>query len=538
MRGRAALAGLVAGLLLLTGCTPAGPEAPTGEPAPTPPAVTGDPGPNVQTDWSQLTPYEPFEAVEERWYADYTDRLIPRDDYGTLVPYSVPSSSYQVSWDPEGNEYTHWSYGLADGSGRVVTDPVYDAVYQPSVYDTASGEASYLPFWLLESGGLLPGEDQPRCAVAALDGSWCTGFVYLGQSEGMGIAGSGDGLLLYDLEQDRAVLLGPDGDELLTLGLGGPYEDYWEQVSHAYELMNSLSFREGILIWQHRDESYQPSGVTVYALPGGEPVEMPAVLELYPFSGGLAAAREWGSGLWGYVDQSGAWAIPPEYTSADSFVRGQAMAWDGDRCLILSPGGRVLHDLGECQSVYRSGDYFSVTPAEGEPVWLGPDGKTTPQTVDGARVTWTDGCLTWSTGEELTIQTGGRTVRLDTGMELLRVDDGLLTLYDYHENGQDYVYALMDLSGELLWQSDRCDTLYLLEDPLDPDAPALAAAGSGEQEYEYDVLSREGEVLFHSTCPPQRYGGLIRAADQFSAGLRDGGGNWVLRLSSFGQSLD
>ena len=135
-----ALAALLAVLmLLLAACVPAAQTEETVSPAPSgthtlAPQGTGEPfvftrdnfprlngstsavesGPLVHTDWSQLTPYQPFEAVEERWYEEYTDRLIPREDYGTLVPYAVPRSTYQLSWDDDGTLYTHQSYGFAD----------------------------------------------------------------------------------------------------------------------------------------------------------------------------------------------------------------------------------------------------------------------------------------------------------------------------------------------------------------------------------------------------------------------------------------
>ena len=533
MRARAALAAMAAGLLLLAGCTPA-PPSPTGSPSPT---SAVESGPLVHTDWSQLTPYQPFEAVEERWYEEYTDRLIPREDYGTLVPYAVPRSTYQLSWDDDGTLYTHQSYGFADRTGRVVTDPVFSSIYQFTAYLPSTGQVEYLPCWVISSGEILPGEENARCAVAALDGSWCTGFDYLGPSEGMGLAGGEDGLLLFDLEDRCAVLLSPEGKELLSIPAEREeFSDYWDLAGCGYDLMMGLSVSDGIVVRQRYDENYSFVGAELYDLSAGTWTELPDVTQVSPFSEGLAAARDGESGLWGYLDPRGEWAIAPAYTAADSFTGGQAIVWDGDRCLLLDTAGRTVRDLGLCEGAYRTGGYLSVTPLEGAAYWLDENGRQTPQELDGAQVTCSiDGCLCYSTGGELVRLFPDREVRLSTDYEPLGLNGDLLTLYRYDEAGQSWSYAMMDLSGQLLYCSDRCSSLYLLKDPLEPDAPALAVAMEGER---YIVLSREGEPLFTSTAIPERYGDLLQASDSFSAGLRDLEGNWVLRLSSFGESLD
>ena len=84
-------------LTLLVACAaPAGASTPGSTVAPTLTATpvpssapAGTEAPTVCTDWSKLGAREtPASPVGTRWYADYTDTLLPRDDYGMLVPYA------------------------------------------------------------------------------------------------------------------------------------------------------------------------------------------------------------------------------------------------------------------------------------------------------------------------------------------------------------------------------------------------------------------------------------------------------------------
>ena len=87
---RRLLAAALSGLLLLAaGCS--GGREPASSPAPSSPSPAPSAGPSVHTDWSALTPYQPFQPVGGRWYEERTDTLIPRDDYGPLVPYQGPT---------------------------------------------------------------------------------------------------------------------------------------------------------------------------------------------------------------------------------------------------------------------------------------------------------------------------------------------------------------------------------------------------------------------------------------------------------------
>ena len=150
--------GLLAALLFLSGCA-GGPEAPSShEPEEVSP---------VYTDWSKLTDYEAPEQLFTRRYADFTDHLIPAEDYGPLLPYVGAVT---------GDRYTNVEkYGLVTLEGEIVTDPVYTNIYRPCYYDYASSQSQLNSFWVLErSVEQADGQWEMRLALAALDGSWCT----------------------------------------------------------------------------------------------------------------------------------------------------------------------------------------------------------------------------------------------------------------------------------------------------------------------------------------------------------------------------
>lgn len=203
---RAALPALAGLCLLLCACTPE-------EPAPTLPG-----GIVVQTDWEQLGDREELpQRVGTRWYEEYTDRLIPREDYGPLIPYA----GLRLMDDWPANDGC--LYGLMTREGAAVTDPVYSEVYRPSAYD-ASGRWQTYPLLILKQGDPQAdpqSADPALCAVAAADGSWCTPFDY------RAVRTNRQGLLLF--RSDSVTVMGTDGavQRVWTVAeMGIPQEDF------------------------------------------------------------------------------------------------------------------------------------------------------------------------------------------------------------------------------------------------------------------------------------------------------------------------
>ena len=181
---------------LLCGCAPQAPS--TAEFSP-PNAI------QVEVDWSKLEekPAPQPDLDAGRWFDTSVDKLILRTDYGPLYSYVGTTVTRTGSWTDEfGTEHT-WTdpfgspvYGLMTRDGKVVTDPIYQSVYQP-LYRFGT-EVTALPVLLLGRAEVQWG-DEPgngiRYAVAARDGSWCTDFEFW----------------VYGLRGGSLLLAGPEG---------------------------------------------------------------------------------------------------------------------------------------------------------------------------------------------------------------------------------------------------------------------------------------------------------------------------------------
>ena len=156
--------------------TPASPESPSNE-------LT------VRTDWSKLSPAgEPLPVVGTRWYNDYVGELIPNSNYGILIPYA--GARLMHDWPAR----TGCVYGLMTTGGMVVTDAIYSSVYRPGYY---SNTWNMHPLLVLYQNSLDTSDTllETPYAIAAVDGSWCTGARYFN------VISSESGLLLFEKTQ-------------------------------------------------------------------------------------------------------------------------------------------------------------------------------------------------------------------------------------------------------------------------------------------------------------------------------------------------
>jgi len=202
-------------------------------------------GPNVATDWSRLTPYEPEQPLYTRRYAEYTDTLVPADDYGPLIPYLG-----------EDRGDIGRLYGLVTREGELVTDPVFTRVWRGG----ASGgyhDNPPLPYLMLTKGVSSSSRDEwpgpSLWAMAAPDGSWCTEFEYVMEEE-LAIWGrdqysscSEDGL--FALDGDALVYLdGTTGGERVRIALGG-------DQSQAFSTLSMVRWVDGKVLYSHEEVS-------------------------------------------------------------------------------------------------------------------------------------------------------------------------------------------------------------------------------------------------------------------------------------------
>ncbi len=146
----------------------------------------------VTVHWDVLAPLQTNTILANRWYEDYTDDLIPSDEYGQLIPYI--GGEVSNTWWGSG-----WCYGLATTDGTIVTDPVfmtatYSGYYDQNTYCTIYPE----PYVLLL--GKAVGEEY-LYALAAGDGSWYTGLIYTAT-----LCASQDGRLMLEASGDIVMI--------------------------------------------------------------------------------------------------------------------------------------------------------------------------------------------------------------------------------------------------------------------------------------------------------------------------------------------
>lgn len=217
---------------LLSGCAQSAPTGDASQPGANLPQSPA--GPNVQVDWSQVEGQSPAPQPDldgGRWYPEGTDHLIPREDYGPLIPYVGAIMYSEEHWvDNNGQEQDSVSpwptslYGLMTRSGKLVTDPVYLTAAQGSF--TFQGQRNTLPVLILSQAreewkDFCNGR---RYAVAALDGSWVTDFEFW----------------YCTTRTDEVLLCGPAGVTWID-AVSGAREDWsWERLGVTQQELPSL----------------------------------------------------------------------------------------------------------------------------------------------------------------------------------------------------------------------------------------------------------------------------------------------------------
>ncbi len=101
-----------------------------------------------------------FDESQCRWYADYTDTLIPRDDYGELF-------IFRGGYISDKSGYSDVRYGLMTLDGKIVVDPVYTSYRHMTCGDTEYYCMKYTINELYEGG-----EFYCESTLIKTDGSW------------------------------------------------------------------------------------------------------------------------------------------------------------------------------------------------------------------------------------------------------------------------------------------------------------------------------------------------------------------------------
>lgn len=378
--------------LALSACASSGPPmAETPAPSETAAAPTQTPaptGPLVYTDYSQLTPYEKPQTVSKftRRYPEFTDHLIPADDYGPLIPFpgAVVTRSVESSWG--GWDYN--LYGLMTLDGEVIVDPVFSSAFFLSFWDEPSRQRRELDCLILQK--VVRDENGEPMSVAALcarDGSWCTGFDYIydwdlmldsPNKEVISLRRIGDGSQPFS-SQDLVFLDVHTGEELKTIDLS-PVAERWPTL--FWSILYYLRYKERYSIFSDNTAHYLFDAET------GEARSLEEILDTKieapyatSFSEGLCPVKT-ASG-YGYIDGSGRWVIDPVYEQAGAFENGRALVVDQKTgyYAYIDRSGEVLFTFPDCDSPSRFGEFISYE-SRGRRYFLDKDLKPVPLPED------------------------------------------------------------------------------------------------------------------------------------------------------------
>ncbi len=294
----------------------------------------------VHTDWSAYQPKLKSKVSYTRLAPGPLDHFEPSEDYGGVYPYVSEClywGGYRGYDDRVGNRY-----GLADRTGRILTDGIYDAAYQMG--GQIGEDYVHQPFWIVgQQTEVIP----HSWSDGEYSGSWYEGEYRYGVI-------SMDGSFALDCEYED------------VNGLGQGFYCVDSGDTHSFTVYNedgSIRFTSDDLLWDTEFDwfrlEYEASCYKLSLSSYGEGAEETVrsrwfdgdgnwILREYYDCGqlhdGLRQASMDGRS-YGYVDESGAWVIDPIYTSFEEYQDGCFLLTrieDGRRVALDSQGRELL----------------------------------------------------------------------------------------------------------------------------------------------------------------------------------------------------
>lgn len=512
--------------LLLSAC--AGPEAevtPSSEPKP-----SFAPGP-VFTDWSKLDDYQATENHYTRYYAEYTDRLLPVEGgYGSaLLPFA--GAVLATEWGVD-----EYRYGLVTTAGEVVCDPVYDSIYRPSYYDYDQERAVELEDVLILTKTRLTEDYDPntyqageRCyTVAAADGSW------LLEEEYRNSWTLSDGRLLLMDQTGKLWFCDSEGRlerSPLDLEQSSLYGELFALLGEDW--MQESVFEDGMFSLPSYDpETGGNDGCWLADAQTGQTKFLPDVSYCYGWSGGYGTAGNLDQTLYGYLDRSGAWVIPPQFRWANPFQGNYALVAlsDGTTALIDRTGAVVLEPQGDQWARMEASDgsvtYWDYYMCNAQWLVYGVYDETL-QPVDHPAVgEYLDAVYTVAALREestWTLYDGGDTWQFEAeGAEMLDdYADGRVAFRSQNGSG---IYDCA--AGTWIVPFGTYAYFYRTTDGA---TTVYCGSRMNSSGVFYDVLGEDGRCLARTREGVLVWNGLIRVIDNDSCAWLDGDGNVVFR---------
>lgn len=454
-------------------------------------------------------------------------------------------------------------YGLIDRTGRIVVEPVYDAIFGFEPGDTSTpaekdgrwgsiDEAGnvVVPFLYDSSfprfeGGLTVAQRGGRDALLAEDGTELlppefTDMECPGPGDAYGMAHRGDSCVVFDRQGNILFERKMTGNSWIYTYQGAvPPFEYYDGAADRYGYVNLDGTDAVPPVYDNASSFYGEDGLAVVERDGKQgairrdgSVAIPLEYDwLNGFCEGLCAAEK--GGLWGYLDEGGEAAIPFQYASAGSFFNGYAAASpaggrdgkaDGDRPEVLGlidkTGAWVVAPTA-CDAIDAGADGVAVAGRDGANVGLYRLAEGGAEAIVGldSREWFPEGMLPHEDASALARLDGRKTLKKRVSeADRLPCLDGAARLYPLYAAFVEAVYpkdvkyeswgdesdcALTVSGDDTPWQrlSDGAADIIFMPAP-DPDAPIWATFAARGQTPVFIPLCRDAVVFLADANNP------------------------------------
>ena len=406
---------------------------------------------DVQVDFGILTPFVPQHTLHTRLNEGAIPKLIPANDYGTLLPYSSA-----VMLDDGSLEATKFGFVTIDG--LIVTDLIYDGIERAEyVHNWYVGNANdMLPAYKLFLLNLDPETpwdfyNNRKMAACALDGSWITGFDYID------IVFTRDVILLYRDELTFDIdVIDYSGKRLFNM-----LDLSWAREARADPLTGRLI---EIIDDRYAHIRIRTNTYAFLDLLTGS-IRSTRFIGADPFIDGYAPV---GVGIpntyfviWGLINENFDVVIQPRYYNLPFFKYGQAIVQRRDESqYVINVKGEVLFNVPDNYWIDHSNEgptfiLYSKYGSDPYPTFLTSDFKEIipPEGVMKSEFNLRYLNNGWyTTGTE----SGSHLYREDEmfyfpGVEYIEFFDGSILLYGTSQedaDGYTYISGVMTIDGE------------------------------------------------------------------------------------------
>ncbi len=467
-------------------------------------------GPNLTTDWSGLTEYDPGKNVGGRGSSQTGGELTVSPDYGRLLPY-VGSYVVDDSGSPVGAKY-----GLITQEGDIVLDPVL-TVLRPASYTDEAGNAVYLDIYVMGRRVTADGAETIKYAVAGADGSWVSGFEYqavypteLGvvcisdSQANQAVCYDETGALVFDTSKMGYKFKAGSLESMSVCGSG------WMKIVYTngqYGFLNSKGY-----ILNHGTDN------TCY------------FDETLGFREDIAAVKN--GNVWSYIDSKGNYVAYQKYEEAGSFINGVGLAkLSGGNWAAIGKDGKVIREFENASAAEIGEGWIKVSDSVG--------GVTYYSTPEVSLLTMYNMPATPYSGGMWLKGVNGCRVKTAEGAEIYF--SGAVDIVG-HVNNQlfmwllaDDTYAVMDTDGRVVMAGQ---SLGFVTDAATGSVCIYDASGGSVRLYDAagalmaDHAALSG-VVSGESGGSDIYGpidGYMMCAEGSSVGWKDSSNQWIFRL--------